>query len=112
MLREAIEATTLMLAPIAPHAMHSIWQALGHSEPVLDASWPVADEAALKKEAITLVVQVNGKVRAKLEVPAGLDKDAIEKLALAHENVSKFTDGLTVRKVIVVPGKLVNIVAN
>ncbi|WP_257294795.1 leucine--tRNA ligase [Endozoicomonas sp. YOMI1] len=111
-LREAIEATTLMLAPIAPHAMHSIWQALGHSEPVLDALWPVADQAALKKEAITLVVQVNGKVRAKLEVAAGLDKDAIEKLALAHDNVSKFTDGLTVRKVIVVPGKLVNIVAN
>ena len=111
-MREAIEATTLMLAPIAPHAMHSIWQALGHPEPVLDAAWPVADEAALKKEAITLVVQVNGKVRAKLEVPAGLEKDAIEKLALEHDNVSKFTDGLTVRKVIVVPGKLVNIVVN
>ena len=111
-MREAIEATTLMLAPIAPHAMHSIWQALGHSESVLDASWPVADEEALKKDAITLVVQVNGKVRAKLEVPAGLDKDAIEKLALEHDNVSKFTDGLTVRKVIVIPGKLVNIVAN
>ncbi len=111
-MREAIEATTLMLAPIAPHAMHSIWQSLGHSESVLDASWPVADEDALKKDAITLVVQVNGKVRAKLEVPAGLDKDAIEKLALEHDNVTKFTDGLTVRKVIVIPGKLVNIVAN
>ncbi|USE39632.1 leucine--tRNA ligase [Endozoicomonas sp. SCSIO W0465] len=111
-MREAIEATTLMLAPIAPHAMHSIWQALGHSEPVLDASWPVADEEALKKDAIILVVQVNGKVRAKLEVPAGLDKDAIEKLALEHDNVSKFTNGLTIRKVIVIPGKLVNIVAN
>ncbi|KEI70511.1 leucine--tRNA ligase [Endozoicomonas elysicola] len=111
-MREAIEATTLMLAPIAPHAMHSIWQSLGHSESVLDASWPAADEEALKKDAITLVVQVNGKVRAKLEVPAGLDKDAIEKLALEHDNVTKFTDGLTVRKVIVIPGKLVNIVAN
>lgn len=111
-MREAIEATTLMLAPIAPHAMHTIWQALGHTDSVLDAAWPVTDEEALKKDAITLVVQVNGKVRAKLEVPAGLDKDAIEKLALEHENVSKFTDGLTVRKVIVIPGKLVNIVAN
>ncbi|WP_419833784.1 leucine--tRNA ligase [Endozoicomonas atrinae] len=111
-MREAIEATTLMLAPIAPHAMHSIWKSLGHSESVLDASWPVADEEALKKDAITLVVQVNGKVRAKLEVPAGLDKDAIEKLALEQDNVTKFTDGLTVRKVIVIPGKLVNIVAN
>ncbi len=111
-MREAIEATTLMLAPIAPHAMHSIWQSLGHSESVLDAPWPATDEEALKKDAITLVVQVNGKVRAKLEVPADLDKDAIEKLALEHDNVSKFTDGLTVRKVIVIPGKLVNIVAN
>ena len=111
-MREAIEATTLMLAPIAPHAMHNIWAALGHAEPVLDAPWPVADADAMEKDVITLVVQVNGKVRAKLEVAANVDKETIEKLALAQENVSKFTDGLTVRKVIVVPGKLVNIVAN
>ena len=111
-MREAIEATTLMLAPIAPHAMHSIWAALGHAEPVLDAPWPVADVDAMEKDVITLVVQVNGKVRAKLEVAANVDKETIEKLALAQENVGKFTDGLTVRKVIVVPGKLVNIVAN
>ena len=111
-MREAIEATTLMLAPIVPHAMHSIWQALGHAEPVLNAQWPVADADAMEKDVITLVVQVNGKVRTKLEVAAAMDKESIEKLALAHENVRKFTDGLTVRKVIVVPGKLVNIVAN
>ena len=111
-MREAIEATTLMLAPIAPHAMHSIWAALGHAEPVLDAPWPVADVDAMEKDVITLVVQVNGKVRAKLEVAANVDKETIEKLALAQENVGKFTDGLTVRKVIIVPGKLVNIVAN
>ena len=111
-MREAIEATTLMLAPIAPHAMHSIWAALGHAEPVLDAPWPVADADAMEKDVITLVVQVNGKVRAKLEVAANVDKETIEKLALAQENVGKFTNGLTVRKVIVVPGKLVNIVAN
>ena len=110
--REALEATTLMLAPIAPHAMHNIWQSLGHSEAVVSASWPVVDESALKKDAITMVVQVNGKVRAKLEVPAGMAKDDVEKLALEHENVTKFTDGKTIRKVIVVPGKLVNIVAN
>ena len=111
-MREAIEATTLMLAPIVPHAMHSIWQALGHAEPVLNAQWPVADADAMEKDVITLVVQVNGKVRTKLEVAATLDRESIEKLALAHENVGKFTHGLTVRKVIVVPGKLVNIVAN
>ncbi|MGI9275768.1 MAG: leucine--tRNA ligase [Endozoicomonas sp.] len=111
-LREALEATALMLAPIAPHAMHSIWNALGHADPVVGAGWPEVDESALEKDVITMVVQVNGKVRAKLEVPAGMGKDAVEKEALAHENVTRFTDGKTIRKVIVVPGKLVNIVAN
>ena len=111
-LREAIEATALMLAPIAPHSMHTIWSALGHDESVLNAPWPAVDQDALKKDAITLVVQVNGKVRAKLEIPADLDKESIEKQALANDNVAKFTDGLTIRKIIVIPGKLVNIVAN
>ncbi|WOG30439.1 leucine--tRNA ligase [Endozoicomonas sp. 8E] len=111
-LREALEASTLMLAPIAPHAMHSVWNALGHAEPVVQAGWPAVDESALEKDAITMVVQVNGKVRAKLEVPADMDRSAIEKLALEQENVTRFTEGKTVRKVIVVPGKLVNIVAN
>ena len=111
-LREALEATTLMLAPIAPHAAHTIWQSLGHSSKVIEAAWPVVDEEALKKDAITMVIQVNGKVRAKLEIAAGLDKDAIEAMALEHGNVTKFTDGKTIRKVIVIPGKLVNIVAN
>lgn len=111
-MHEAVEALTLMLAPIAPHATHTIWEALGHSDSVLEAQWPAVDQAALVKDAITMVVQVNGKVRAKLEVANGTDKDAIEAIALTNENVTKFTDGLTVRKVIVVPGKLVNIVAN
>ncbi|MGI9283208.1 MAG: leucine--tRNA ligase [Endozoicomonas sp.] len=111
-MREALEASTQMLAPIAPHAMHSVWSSLGHAEPVIQAGWPTVDESALEKDAITMVIQVNGKVRAKLEVPAGMDKNAIEKLALEQENVTKFTEGKTLRKVIVVPGKLVNIVAN
>ncbi|MGB0361361.1 MAG: class I tRNA ligase family protein, partial [Endozoicomonas sp.] len=111
-LREAIEATILMLAPIAPHAMHNIWNALGHQNSVLNAPWPAVDQGALKKDAVTVVVQVNGKVRAKLEIPADLDKSSVEKLALENVNVIKFTDGLTVRKVIVIPDKLVNIVAN
>ena len=101
-----------MLAPIAPHATHNIWQQLGHTESILEAGWPTVDEKALEKDAITMVIQVNGKVRAKLEVPAGMDKDAVEKLALEQENVTKFTDGKTIRKEIVIPGKLVNIVAN
>ena len=111
-LREALEATTLMLAPIAPHMAHTIWEQLGHASSILGAGWPVVDEKALEKDAITMVIQVNGKVRAKLEVPAGMDKDTAEKLALEQENVTKFTDGKTIRKVIVIPGKLVNIVAN
>lgn len=110
-LREAVEAMTLMLAPIAPHTMHHLWSKLGHAEPVVNAQWPAVDESALVKEAITLVVQVNGKVRAKLEVTPEMDKATIEKMALENDNVQKFLDGLTVNKVIVVPGKLVSIVA-
>ncbi|MEE3388152.1 MAG: leucine--tRNA ligase [Pseudomonadota bacterium] len=109
---EALEAAVLVLAPITPHASHALWQALGHDEAVLNAAWPDVDESALVKDSIELVVQVNGKVRAKLEVPANADKDTVESLAKAEPNVQKFTDGKTIRKVIVVPGKLVNIVAN
>ena len=109
---EALEAAVLVLAPITPHASHALWQALGHDEAVLNAAWPDVDESALVKDSIELVVQVNGKVRAKLEVPANADKDTVENLAKAEPNVQKFTDGKTIRKVIVVPGKLVNIVAN
>ena len=110
--QEALEAAVLLLSPITPHACHSLWQALGHDEAALNAAWPQVDESALVKDSIELVVQVNGKVRAKLEVPASADKDTVESLAKAEPNVQKFTDGKTIRKVIVVPGKLVNIVAN
>ena len=108
--REALEATILLLAPVVPHITHCIWQELGHAEPVITATWPVLDESALIRDSITLVVQVNGKVRARLETSADTDKASLEKLALAQPNVQKFIEGKTVRKVIVVPGKLVNIV--
>ncbi len=110
--RESLEATTLLLAPIVPHVAHTIWQQLGHKEVVVNADWPKVDPAALKKDTITLIVQVNGKLRAKLEVPADATRDQLEELARADEKVLKFTGGKTIRKVIVVPGKLVNIVAN
>ena len=110
--QEALETAVLLLSPITPHASHSLWQALGHDEAALNAAWPQVDESALVKDSLELVVQVNGKVRAKLEVPANADKDTVESLARAEPNVQKFTDGKTIRKVIVVPGKLVNIVAN
>ncbi|WP_280541455.1 leucine--tRNA ligase [Chromohalobacter sp. 11-W] len=110
--REALEACVLILAPIVPHACHALWEALGHETPVIDADWPVADEAAMVKDSVELAVQVNGKLRARLDVPAAADKAAVEALALEAENVRRHTEGKTVRKVIVVPGKLVNIVAN
>ncbi|MCK0769962.1 leucine--tRNA ligase [Chromohalobacter canadensis] len=110
--REALEASVLILAPIVPHACHALWGALGHEAPVIDAEWPVADEAAMVKDSVELAVQVNGKLRARLEVPAAADKAAVEAQALEAENVRRHTEGKTVRKVIVVPGKLVNIVAN
>ncbi|HCA10986.1 MAG TPA: leucine--tRNA ligase, partial [Marinobacter adhaerens] len=91
---------------------HTLWQALGHQEPVVDATWPKADEAAMVRSQIQVVLQVNGKVRAKEDVPADISKADLEKLALENENVMRFTEGATVRKVIVVPGKLVNVVAN
>jgi leucyl-tRNA synthetase len=110
--QEALEAAVMMLSPIVPHVSHSLWQSLGHSEPVVDARWPVADDRAMVRSEIQIVLQVNGKVRAKVDVPADINKADLEALALQNDNVVRFTEGNTVRKVIVVPGKLVNVVAN
>ena len=110
--REALEAAVLLLAPIAPHICHTLWNELGHDEAVLNAQWPEVDDDALVESSIKLMVQVNGKVRGDITVPADADKDSIESAALAEPNAQRFTDGKTVRKVIVVPGRLVNIVAN
>ncbi|WP_444907432.1 leucine--tRNA ligase [Microbulbifer sp. SSSA008] len=109
--REALQTAVLLLAPVTPHICHQLWQVLGNTSALIDSPWPMADEKALVRTSITLVVQVNGKVRAKLDAPADADKESLEKLALADENVQKFIGEATVRKVIVVPGKLVNIVA-
>jgi len=109
---EGIKALVLMLAPTTPHICDELWKALGNDSDMLDAAWPTVDEKALEKDSIQMVVQVNGKVRTKLELPANISKDDAEAAALADENVQRFIDGNTVRKVIVVPGKLVNIVAN
>ncbi|MEP4483986.1 MAG: leucine--tRNA ligase [Halioglobus sp.] len=109
---EGINAAVLMLCPIVPHASHALWQALGGDGEVINAPWPIHDESALTRDTIEIVVQVNGKVRAKMSIDASADKAAVEALALGQENVQRFLDGVTVRKVIVVPGKLVNIVAN
>ncbi|KZX79040.1 leucine--tRNA ligase [Oleiphilus sp. HI0009] len=109
---EALETAVLLLAPITPHICHTLWKELGNDADVLTAPWPLCDESALVKTSQQIVVQVNGKVRAKLEVPADISKDALEVQAMEDENVKRFLEGNTIRKVIVVPNKLVNIVAN
>ncbi len=108
--RETLEAMVLMLQPVAPHITHVLWQALGHEDLVVEHPWPTVDESALVREQITYVVQVNGKVRARVDVAANADKATIEQAAQDADNVRKFTDGKSVKKVIVVPNKLVNIV--
>ncbi|MFO8045038.1 MAG: leucine--tRNA ligase [Halomonas sp.] len=108
--REAVEACVLLLAPIVPHACHALWHKLGHDEPAIDATWPAVDASALARDTIELVVQVNGKLRARIAAAADADKATVEAAALAAENVQRHLEGKTVRKVIVVPGKLVNIV--
>jgi len=110
--QEAVEAMVLLLGPIIPHTCHVLWQHLGHSDALIDANWPEVDESALVQNSVKIAVQVNGKLRTVLELPADATKEAMEAAARADAQVQKFTEGLTVRKVIVVPGKLVNIVAN
>ncbi|OOZ12288.1 leucine--tRNA ligase [Solemya velum gill symbiont] len=111
LLSEGVSIILRLLAPIAPHVTHHLWSELGFGEDILFAGFPEVDESALQQENIEYVVQVNGKVRAKVQVPADADKEAVEKEALDNQNVQKFIGDATVRKVIVIPGKLVNIVA-
>ena len=109
--RDASSIYLRLMAPVAPHAAEELWSRLGFEGSVHLAAWPEADEAAAAEEEITLVVQVNGKVRDRLSVPAGIGREDAEAQALASEGARKFIEGKTVRKVIVVPGRLVNIVA-
>ncbi len=108
--REALEAAVLLLSPITPHISHVLWHELGHSNAVIDVSWPTVNDAALVRDTLELVVQVNGKLRAKIQVSADANREQIEQVALHDENVQRFTENVTVKKIIVVPGKLVNIV--
>jgi leucyl-tRNA synthetase len=109
---EGVSILLRLLSPIAPHIAQKLWVELGYGADILKAAWPEVDEVALVKDTIDLVVQVNGKVRGQVSVPAGADNAAIEEAALADEKVQSFIDGKTIRKIIVVPGRLVNIVAN
>ncbi len=110
--QNVLENVILMLSPIVPHITHKLYQDLGHTTAVVEETWPQVDESALVEDSVQYVVQVNGKLRDKLEVAKDTDKQTIEKLALETSGAVRNTEGKTVRKVIVVPGKLVNIVAN
>ena len=109
-MQEALEAVALMLAPIVPHIAHAMWQALGRGGAVLDAPWPKADASALARDVVELVVQVNGKLRGHISVAASASKNEIEQAALAEENVRRYVENKAVKKIVVVPGRLVNVV--
>lgn len=109
-MQESLQAIVLLLSPIVPHITHELWRVLGQDSSLLDQAWPEVDESALVKDSLQIIVQVNGKLRSRIEVPASASKGEIETAAVTDENVKRFTDGKQVVKVIVVPGKLVNIV--
>ena len=110
--QEALETAILMLAPIAPHFCHALWNHLGHDEAVIDAPWPQVDESALTRDTMLIVLQVNGKLRSKIEVRKDIARKDLEQLALDDEVIQRFTSDRTIRKVIVVPERLVNVVVN
>ncbi len=110
LLQEALESSVLMLSPIVPHINQVLWQALGHEQDIIDARWPEADASALVQDSVQLIVQVNGKVRGKISVAADAENDSIVADAMTEPNVQRFIEGKTLRKQIVVPGRLVNLV--
>jgi leucyl-tRNA synthetase len=110
-LREGLETVVRLLAPFVPHIAEELWISLGHQAPLEASGWPIWDEAALVEDEILIVVQVNGKVRGKITVPADADEEFVRTAALDDENVQRFLEGKSVRKVVVVPGRLVSVVA-
>ena len=107
---EAMDIYLRLMAPVAPHMAEELWSRHGKPYSIHHQPWPEADEEAAKEDEIELIVQVNGKLRDKIAVPVGISNEEAEKLALASETVQKFMEGKPPRKVIVVPGRLVNIV--
>ena len=108
--QEALEIAVLVLAPIIPHVCHALWGALGKPGALIDEHWPAPDPGALAQDSHEIVVQVNGKLRAHITVPASADDDSLRAAAVADPHVQKFIGEAQVRKVIVVRGKLVNVV--
>ncbi|KIN50676.1 leucine--tRNA ligase [Bacillus subtilis] len=110
--KEYMEGFVKLLSPVAPHLAEELWEKLGHSGTIAYEAWPVYDETKLVDDEVEIVVQLNGKVKAKLQVPADATKEQLEQFAQADEKVKEQLEGKTIRKIIAVPGKLVNIVAN
>jgi leucyl-tRNA synthetase len=109
-LRTAIEKALILLSPFAPHIADELWTSLGHGEPILEIPWPSYREEALQKPQVTLVIQVNGKVRSKIQVPQDATKAEVEKSALQEEKIQRLLSGTPPRRVVYVPGRLINIV--
>ena len=108
--RAILEQLIVLLAPFAPHTAEELWHTCGHNTTVCDAEWPVYNEEYLKENSLTYAISFNGKARFSMELPADMPREEIEKAALAHENSAKWMEGKTPKKIIVVPGKIVNIV--
>ena len=107
---EALESCVLVLSPIVPHVTHALWRALGHEDAVVEATWPRVDTQALVTDTVELVVQVNGKLRGHINVHADAEREVVEKQALENANVQRFVGAKPIRKIVVVPGRLVNVV--
>ena len=108
--QESIEIMLKCLNPVIPHLCHHLWLLLGKKEAMVDVLWPNVDDSALIQDEVQIIVQVNGKLRAKLMAPADSENQTIQELVFTDKRVAKFTDGKTILKVIVVPNKLVNVV--
>jgi len=109
---EALRSSVVMLGPIVPHICHDLWKHLNVGSDIEEASWPKPDKNALDRDTLEIVVQVNGKVRNRINTPPEISEEDLEEMALREDNVRRFLKGLTIRKIIVVPKKLINIVAN
>jgi len=108
--RQVYEPLVVLLAPFAPHISEELWHALGHDTTVCDAEWPAWNEDYLKESTVKYTVLFNGKPRYNIEVPAGTDKDEVQRLALSNEGAVRWLEGKEPKKVIVVPNKIVNVV--
>ena len=109
---ESLSTAVLLMSPFTPHLCHTLWEAMSGTQSILQTPWPKVDQSALVQSSIDMVIQVNGKLRSKISVDATMDRDTIQQLALADEKVQGFISDMAVRKVIVVPNKLINIVVS